>query len=119
VICDDDDLVFQVVAMLAEAVGYDVVGKARSAIEAEQLVEQTRPHVLVLDLALQGIAGLDIIASIRAKAPETAIIVFTVFDTMAEAAARQGAFAVVRKDEPGKLEDALQRARTSSRGGGR
>jgi hypothetical protein len=44
------------------------------------------------------------------------IIVFTAFDAMGKAAADAGAFAVVRKDEPGKLEEALQRARTSSRG---
>jgi DNA-binding NarL/FixJ family response regulator len=115
-ICDDDDLAHQVVGMLAEGVGYDVVGNARTAIEAEELVDAFRAHVLVLDLALQGISGLDIIASVRTKFPDTAIIVYTAFDSIAEAADRAGAFAVVRKSEPGKLEDALQRATAAARG---
>jgi hypothetical protein len=57
--------------MLAEGVDYDVLGNARTGIEAEELVEQERPDVLVLDLALQGIAGLDITASIRDRAPDS------------------------------------------------
>jgi CheY-like chemotaxis protein len=115
VVCDDDASVRRVVGMLAEGVGYEVVGEAATAIEAEWFVAHTHPHVLVLDLALQGISGLDVIVSIRASAPETAIIVFTAFDSMGAAAGRAGAFAVVAKDEPDRLEDALQRARTSSR----
>ena len=99
-----------------KALAIYIVGEATTAIEAEQLVALTHPHVLVLDLALVGLSGLEVIASLRAIAPETAIIVFTAFDSMGKAAADAGAFAVVRKDEPGKLEDALQRARTSSRG---
>jgi CheY-like chemotaxis protein len=115
VVCDDDDTVRQIVGILADEAGYDVVGEAATAIEAEWFVTHTRPHVLVLDLALTGMSGLDVIDSIRVAAPETAIIVFTAFDTMGGLAGRAGAFAVVRKDEPGKLEDALRRARTASR----
>jgi CheY-like chemotaxis protein len=110
VVCDDDASVRRVVGMLAEGMGYDVVGEAATAIEVEWFVGHTHPHVVVLDLALQGISGLEVIVSIRASAPETTIIVFTAFDSMAAAAARAGAFAVVRKDEPDKLEDALRRA---------
>ena len=115
VVCDDDASVRRVVGILAEGVGYEVVGEAATAIEAEWFVWHTRPHVLVLDLALQGISGLEVIVSMRATAPETVVIVFTAFDSMGAAAARAGAFAVVRKDEPDKLEDALQRASTTWR----
>ena len=116
VVCDDDEMARQIVGMLAEGAGYEVVGEATTAIEAERLVAVSRPHVLVLDLALVGLSGMEVIPSIRTTAPETVIIVFTAFDAMGKAATEAGAFAVVRKDEPGKLEDALQRARSSSRG---
>ena len=115
VVCDDDDSVRQIVGIVARGVGYEVVGEAATAVDAEQLVAAAKPHVLVLDLALRGMSGLDVIAPLRAAAPETTIIVFTAFDTMGGLAHRSGAFAVVRKDEPGKLEDALQRARATSR----
>jgi CheY-like chemotaxis protein len=115
VICDDDDTVRQIVAILGRGAGYEVAGEAATAVDAEALVIAWRPDVLVLDLALTGMSGLDVIASIRAAAPDTTIIVFTAFDSMGGLADRAGAFAVVRKDEPGKLEAALVRARERSR----
>jgi DNA-binding NarL/FixJ family response regulator len=115
VICDDDDTVREIVAILGRGAGYEVVGEAVTAVEAETLVTHTRPDVLVLDLALTGMSGLDVIGSIRAAAPDTTVIVFTAFDTMGGLADRAGAFAVVRKDEPGKLEAALVRAHERSR----
>ena len=114
VVCDDDESVRQIVTLLATKAGYEIAGEAANALEAEALVTHVKPHVLVLDLALTGISGLDVISSLREAAPETTIIVFTAFDTMGGLADRAGAFAVVRKDQPGKLEDALTRARTAS-----
>jgi DNA-binding NarL/FixJ family response regulator len=69
----------------------------------------TRPHVVVLDLSMMGMGGTEVIAPMKAAAPDTAIIVYTAFDTMADLVADKGVFAVVRKAEPGKLEDALRR----------
>jgi DNA-binding NarL/FixJ family response regulator len=109
VVCDDDDTVRQIVAMLGREAGYDVVGEAATALEAEQLVRLTKPDVLVLDLALMGMSGLDVLDSVHAAAPETAIIVFTAFDTMGGLSQRS-AFAAVRKDQPDKLKTALQAA---------
>jgi CheY-like chemotaxis protein len=68
----------------------------------------------VLDLALMGMSGLDVLELMKTTAPGTTIIVFTAFDTMG-GLARDSAFAVVRKDEPAKLEDALVRARNASK----
>jgi CheY-like chemotaxis protein len=115
VVCDDDDTVRQIVSILARGAGYEVAGEAATAVAAEELVAAVRPDVLVLDLALTGMSGLDVIGSIRAATPDTTIIVFTAFDSMGGLADRAGAFAVVRKDEPGKLEAALVRARDRSR----
>lgn len=115
VLCDDDASVRQVMGMLAEEAGFEVVGQAALALEALVLCEMLKPHALILDLALMGISGVDIIVSIKTAAPETEIIVYTAFDNMGTLAERKGVFAVVRKDEPGKLEDALRQLRTSSR----
>jgi CheY-like chemotaxis protein len=109
VICDDDATVRRVVTSLAEQEGFDVIAEAAMALDALALVETTRPHVVVLDLSMMGMSGTEVIAPMKAAAPGIAIIVYTAFDTMADLAADQGVFAVVRKDEPGKLEDALRR----------
>ena len=115
VICDDDRTVRHVVGSMAEECGFDVVGEAALALEALALVEMTSAHVLVLDLSLTGMSGTEIIASVKAAAPDTAIIVYTAFDTMADLVHHTDVFAVVRKDQPGKLEDALHRAATERR----
>ena len=109
VICDDDATVRRVVTTMAEQAGFDVTGETGMALDALALVELTRPHVLVLDLSMMGMSGIEVIAPMKAAAPDIAIIVYTAFDTMAGLAADKGVFAVVRKDEPGKLDDALRR----------
>jgi two-component system, LytTR family, response regulator len=109
VICDDDTTVRRVVTTMAEQAGFHVIGEAALALDALALVEMTRPHAVVLDLSMMGMSGTEVIAPMRAAVPEIAIIVYTAFDTMAELAKAEGVFAVVRKDEPGKLEDALRR----------
>src|SRR6185503_20682405 len=61
VVCDDDETVRQIVSILAMQAGYEIAGEAANALEAEALVSHVKPHVLVLDLALTGISGLDVI----------------------------------------------------------
>ena len=109
VICDDDATVRRVVAAMAEQAGFDVAAEAALALDALALVELTRPHVVVMDLSMMGMSGTEVIAPMKAAAPDTAVIVYTAFDTMAGLVADKGVYAVVRKDEPGKLEDALRR----------
>ena len=113
VLCDDDATVRQVVRGLAEDCGFEVVGEAALALEALVLAEMTRAHVLVLDLSLKGVSGTDVIPAVRSAAPETEILVYTAFDTLACLAEEQGVTDVVRKDEPGKLEAALRRVAAS------
>jgi DNA-binding NarL/FixJ family response regulator len=109
VLCDDDATVRRVVRTLVEDCGFEVVGEAALALEALVLAEMTKAHVLVLDLSLKGMSGNDVIPAVRSAAPGTVIIVYTAYDTLARLAEEVGVEDVVRKDEPGKLEDALRR----------
>ena len=76
-----------------------VVGEAGDGAEALRAVAATRPDVVVLDLAMPGIGGLDAIPEIRAAAPSTAILVFTMHSNAAyvSAAMRAGARGYVLK----------------------
>jgi CheY-like chemotaxis protein len=109
VLCDDDANLRRVVSGLLEDCGFEVVGQAELALEALVLAEMTKAHVLVLDLSLKGMSGNAVIPAVRTAAPGTAIIVYTAFDALAQLAEEEGVADVVRKDEPGKLEDALRR----------
>ena len=78
-LCEDDDRVRLGLARGLAALGFDVVGAVPSGEEALDQVARLAPDVLLLDLELPGMSGLDVIARLgRAAAPQ--ILVLTTFD---------------------------------------
>jgi DNA-binding NarL/FixJ family response regulator len=78
-----------------------IVGEARTGQEAIGLIEVLKPDLLLLDLELPEIGGLDVIRLIKAKAHPPYIIVVTLHDSDAyqAAAAQVGADGFVAKRE--------------------
>jgi DNA-binding NarL/FixJ family response regulator len=58
----------------------EVVGEARDGKETLLLVEQQRPDVLILDLRMPGLSGLEVIRRLRAEHPGVRILVLTAYD---------------------------------------
>jgi CheY-like chemotaxis protein len=115
VICDDDATVCAVVTTMAESCGFDVVAVTSMARDAQAAVSASHAHLLVLDLSLHGPPGHEVVPELRNSAPQCSVIVFTAFVTVGGWAKEHGVFAVVRKDEPGKLEQALQQVAAAQR----
>ena len=57
--------------------GFEVVGEASDGGEAVAIVAEHQPDVVVLDLGLPDLSGLDVIPRIRAVAPSARVVVFT------------------------------------------
>jgi len=57
--------------------GYDVVGDAADGPEAIELVRVASPDVIVLDLDMPTIDGLEALPEIRRCAPDTAVVVYS------------------------------------------
>lgn len=57
---------------------FEVVGDAEDARSAITVVGETKPDVVMLDVAMPGMTGLEAIPEIRSASPETKIAVFTV-----------------------------------------
>lgn len=57
---------------------FEVVGEAGDGEESVAVVESTRPDVIVLDIAMPRLSGLDAIPKIKEASPDTKILVFTV-----------------------------------------
>jgi len=57
-----------------------VIGEASNGAEAIQMCEQLRPDLLILDLSMPGIHGLDALGSIKHSCPNTQILILTMHD---------------------------------------
>jgi DNA-binding NarL/FixJ family response regulator len=81
-VVDDHPIVRQgLVAALEDESDFDVVGAAGSAEEALALVARHRPDVVLLDLELPGIGGVEAIPRLIEANPGGRVLVFTAYDT--------------------------------------
>lgn len=81
VIVEDQKLTRVMLAMLIEQDStYRVVASASSAEEAIDLLPGTRPHIVLLDLGLPGMSGIEAIRKMKQIQPDVEILVLTIFD---------------------------------------
>lgn len=80
-IADDHPVVRSgLVMILQQATGIDVVAEANTGLEAITLFHQHQPDVVLMDLKMPGMGGVDAIAAIRQECPEVRIIILTTYD---------------------------------------
>lgn len=101
VIADDHTLVREGIRHVLEAEGgISVVAEAATAAEAVQLVAQHTPDVAVFDISMPGETGLSAAARLRALAPETRILILSMYDNPEYVleSVRAGAHGYILKD---------------------
>ena len=78
-----------------------VIGEAEDAITCARELPQARPDVLVLDLRMPGVTGLEAVPDIRAASPATRIVIYSQYidDKTAAELENAGVEAWLRKDE--------------------
>jgi two-component system response regulator NreC len=59
---------------------FEVVGEASSGIEAWALAEDLHPDLILLDLSMPGLGGLDALPQLRRRAPQARILILTMHD---------------------------------------
>lgn len=101
VAADDHEVTLIGIRRLLEAEpDFEVVGEATDGLAVAPLVEQLRPAVLVLDLKMPGINGLEITRLITERAPRTRVVFLSIYgnESYVVEALRNGAAAYVLKD---------------------
>jgi two-component system response regulator DesR len=85
--------------IVAQAPACHVVGEAADGAEAMRLAQALRPDLVLLDLAMPRVNGLEALRQIKAAHPETKVIIVTVHteDAYRQAAADGGADAFLLK----------------------
>jgi DNA-binding NarL/FixJ family response regulator len=68
-------------ALLSSNPDFEVVGEAEDGREAIRCVEKLKPHLVLTDLSMPRMNGMDAIKDIKRKSPETKILVLTVHKT--------------------------------------
>lgn len=99
-VADDHDLVrMGIVRMLSDVEGFEVVGQAKTGEEALALSRETRPHVVLMDVKMPGIGGLEATRRILASCSDTRIIAVTALsdDLFPERFMKAGAAGYVTK----------------------
>ena len=111
----DDHTLFRrgITALLSRVPGFAVVGEAADGFDGIRAVAQHRPDVVLLDLHMPGISGIDAMKAILNEAPGTHIVMLTVSEEADDLmlALRAGALGYLLKNiESDFLVDSVRRA---------
>lgn len=90
---------------ISQVDGIEVVGQAQNGLEVAHLVEEYSPDVLLLDMELPGMSGLDVASQTHAQHPEVKILALSGHDdrNYVQGILDEGACGYLTKDGSGDL----------------
>lgn len=112
-VVDDEPLATErLQLLLARLGGVDLVGTASDGEAACRMADALRPDLLLLDIAMPGMDGIDVARALGRSSTRPAVIFVTAFDQFAVSAFEVEAVDyLVKPVDPKRLERALERAR--------
>ena len=112
-IADDEPLAAErLQLLLAQCDGVDLIGTASDGESAVRMAEALTPDLMLLDIEMPGLDGIDVARSLAERRPSPAVVFITAFDQFAVAAFEVEAVDYLMKPvTPDRLNRALQRAR--------
>lgn len=119
VIAEDQQMVLGALAALLDIErDIEVVGRAQNGREALDVVSKTRPDVLLTDIEMPQMTGLELAAAVRRDYASTRVVILTTFARSGylRRALDAGASGYVLKDAPSsRLADAIRRVHAGGR----
>lgn len=105
VLADDHNIVRQGIrALLEHEPDFHIIGEAADGLQTLHLVKTLNPQVLILDLMMPGINGIEVTGQVKKDSPKTHIIILSMYRDEAYVleALRNGASGYVLKGSTGK-----------------
>jgi two-component system response regulator NreC len=112
VLVDDHHLLrFGVANLFTTSNDFEIVGEASDGLSGLRIIEKKRPDVVILDITMEGLSGLDMIQPIRSTVPRTRIIIYSMHDDphFIAQAMKTGSSGYVLKSDP--VEELIKAAR--------
>jgi DNA-binding NarL/FixJ family response regulator len=95
VVVDDTEHVRTMLVEMLTLDGFEVVGSAVDGAGAVEVVVRTEPDVVVMDLKMPGLDGLDTTRAVRARRPGQRVVLYTAYlDDHIRAEAREAGVAL-------------------------
>ena len=117
-VVDDHHMLREALVELLDQAGFDVAGEAADGADAVALAKQLAPDVVLMDLRMPVMGGLDATRLIRDACPATQVVLLTAFESPAlqQQAEEAGCFAyLVKGGPPGTLRTVLYQAVAAGR----
>jgi len=111
IVVDDHPLVREGIRQALSVSGFEVVAESGSAEDALVQVRELRPDVVVMDISLPGMTGIEGAGAVRRESPETRVLMLSVHDhpEYVLESVRAGAHGYLRKDTlPAELRAAVR-----------
>ena len=118
VIAEDQQMVLGALAALLDLEGFEVVGQAADGDTALRLVKETTPDILLTDIEMPGLTGLELAQKVAVAVPSTKVVIVTTFARSGylKRALDAGVAGYLLKDAPAAtLADALRRVHAGHR----
>jgi len=97
---------------------FTVVGSAMNGLETVRLMEQHKPNVLILDLMMPGLNGLEVLKRVPDISPQTRVLILSMHgdESYMLEAFRSGATGYMTKDSmPAQLVEAVRQVAAGQR----
>jgi DNA-binding NarL/FixJ family response regulator len=77
-IADDSEILrLRLIDMLSEIEGIEIIGQAQNSLDAIESIEELNPHVVILDIRMPRINGIEVLEAIKKDDESPTVIIFT------------------------------------------
>jgi DNA-binding NarL/FixJ family response regulator len=77
-IADDSEILrLRLIDMLSEIEGIEIIGQAQNSLDAIESIEELNPHVVILDIRMPQVNGIEVLEAIKKDDESPTVIIFT------------------------------------------